>query len=83
MARTCRPRLGRLGDRVRFVHLKDGPINKNNLEQLPLGDGAMPVTQIVAAATHLEIPVLEFDDYAGDIFEGVRRSFNFATELTV
>ena len=75
--------LGRLGDRVRFVHLKDGPINKNNLEQLPLGDGAMPVAQIVAAATHLEIPVLEFDDYAGDIFEGVRRSFNFATELTV
>ncbi len=75
--------LARLGDRVRFLHLKDGPINKNNVEQLPLGDGAMPVAQIVAAATYLEFPVLEFDDYAGHIFEGVRRSFNFASGLTV
>src|ERR1700712_2605827 len=73
--------LGRLGDRVRFLHLKDGPINKTNVEQLPLGDGSMPVAEIVAAAHSLEVPVLEFDDYAGDIFTGVRRSFDFATAL--
>ncbi|MET3807188.1 sugar phosphate isomerase/epimerase [Nakamurella sp. UYEF19] len=73
--------LGRLGSRVRFLHLKDGPINKNNIEQLPLGDGAMPVAEIVSAATDLEIPVLEFDDYAGDIFEGLRRGFAFAAGL--
>ncbi len=68
----------RLGDRVRLLHLKDGPISRNNLEQLPLGDGAMPVDRIVDAATALEIPVLEFDDYDGDIFEGIRRSVEFA-----
>jgi len=73
--------LGRLGDRVKFLHLKDGPITKNNLEQLPLGDGAMPVAEIVRAATALEVPVLEFDDYAGDIFEGIRRGVTFAAEL--
>ena len=71
----------RLGDRVRFLHLKDGPITKNNLEQLPLGEGAMPVDRIVDAATALEIPVLEFDDYDGDIFDAVRRSFTFARGL--
>lgn len=71
----------RLGDRVRFLHLKDGPITKNNLEQLPLGEGAMPVDRIVDAATSLEIPVLEFDDYDGDIFDGVRRSIAYAHGL--
>ena len=71
----------RLGDRVRFLHLKDGPITKNNLEQLPLGEGAMPVDRILAAATALEIPVLEFDDYDGDIFDGIRRSVAFAGGL--
>ena len=71
----------RLGDRVRFLHLKDGPVNKNNREQLPLGDGAMPVAQIVEAAVHLETPVLEFDDYAGDIFDGIGRGVAFAGKL--
>ncbi len=73
--------LGRLGDRVAFLHLKDGPINRNNIEQLPLGDGAMPVREIVAATTALEVPVLEFDDYAGDVFEGLRRGVVFAGGL--
>ena len=73
--------LRRLGDRVRFLHLKDGPITKNNLEQLPLGEGAMPVAEIVEAASALEVPVLEFDDFAGDIFDGVRRSVAFAETL--
>ena len=71
----------RLGDRVRFLHLKDGPISKNNLEQLPLGEGVMPVDRIVDAATALEVPVLEFDDYDGDIFDGIRRSVAFAHGL--
>ena len=75
--------LARLGNRVRFLHLKDGPINKTNTEQLPLGEGAMPVAEIVSAATALEVPVLEFDDYAGDIFDGLRRSYDFAQGLSV
>ncbi|MGI8591263.1 MAG: sugar phosphate isomerase/epimerase family protein [Nakamurella sp.] len=71
----------RLGDRVRLLHLKDGPLSRNNVEQLPLGEGAMPVAEIVAAAKFLEVPVLEFDDYAGDVFEGLRRGFAFAKGL--
>ena len=74
--------LTRLGDRVQLLHLKDGPINKNNIEQLPLGEGAMPVAEIVAAATALQIPVLEFDDYAGDVFAGIAQGFAFAAGLS-
>ncbi len=73
--------LGRLGDRVRLLHLKDGPITKENSEQLPLGAGAMPVADIVAAATAVEIPVLEFDDYSGDLFDGIAESYAFAMGL--
>lgn len=66
--------LGRLGDRVRALHLKDGPIDKDPDGQVVLGDGAMPVAAVVAAATAVEVPVLEFDGYAGDVFEGIARS---------
>jgi sugar phosphate isomerase/epimerase len=73
--------LGRLGERVRLVHLKDGPIDKDNAAQLPLGAGAMPVAEIVAAATAAELAVLEFDDYRGDLFEGLAASLAFANGL--
>jgi sugar phosphate isomerase/epimerase len=75
--------LGRLGERVRLVHLKDGPINEDNAAQLPLGAGAMPVAAIVAAATAAELAVLEFDDYGGDLFEGLAASLAFAHGLDV
>ena len=73
--------LGRLGDRVRLLHLKDGPIGMDNATQLPLGSGAMPVAAIVEAADAAELGVLEFDDYAGDLFEGLAAGAAFANGL--
>ena len=73
--------LGRLGDRVRLLHLKDGPVNRENEQQLPLGQGAMPVPEILAAATAAELGVLEFDAYAGDLFEGIAAGFEYARGL--
>jgi sugar phosphate isomerase/epimerase len=74
--------LGRLGDRVRALHLKDGPIDKDPATQLPLGRGAMPIAAVVAAAPAVEVPVLEFDGYAGDLFEGIAESVAFARGLS-
>ena len=71
--------LNRLGDRVIALHLKDGPLNGNVSEQLPLGQGDLPVIEIISAATALEVPVLEFDNYEGDIFEGIAASYAYAT----
>jgi sugar phosphate isomerase/epimerase len=73
--------LGRLGDRVRMLHLKDGPVNTDNAAQLPLGAGAMPVPEILAAATATELAVLEFDDYAGDMFDGIAAGYAYLTGL--
>jgi sugar phosphate isomerase/epimerase len=73
--------LGRLGDRVRLLHLKDGPVDTDAERQLPLGQGAMPVPAILAAATAAELGVLEFDAYAGDLFEGIAAGFEYARGL--
>ena len=75
--------LARLGDRVRLLHLKDGPISEDTSAQLPLGAGAMPVAAVLEAATAAELEVLEFDDYAGDLFEGLAAGRAFADGLGV
>ena len=71
--------LARLGDRVKFIHIKDGPLNKDNKAQQPAGQGKVPVMDVIAAAKSLEVGVVEFDDYAGDIFEGITESLSFLT----
>ena len=71
--------LQRLGDRVKFIHIKDGPLNKDNKAQQPAGQGKVPVLDVIAAAKSLEVGVVEFDDYSGDIFEGINESLSFLT----
>lgn len=63
-----------LGERVRLVHLKDGPIEADTSTQLPLGEGAMDLPALLGAAPWLELGVIEFDDYAGDVLDGVAQS---------
>jgi sugar phosphate isomerase/epimerase len=71
--------LARLGDRVKFIHIKDGPLTKDNKAQQPAGQGKVPVLEVIAAAKSLEVGVVEFDDYSGDIFEGISESLSFLT----
>ena len=73
--------LQRLGDQVRLVHLKDGPITNDTQAQQPAGEGRMPLADIIAAAPQLEVGVVEFDAYAGDIFDGVAASRTFLLPL--
>lgn len=68
--------LERLGKRVTLLHVKDGPITPEPIDQLPVGDGAMPVPEILAAAPHAR-PVIELDDYRADAFEAVRASYDY------
>lgn len=69
--------LGKLGDRVKLIHIKDGPLTTDTKAQLPAGKGQVPVLAVVAAAKSLETGVVEFDDYDGDIFEGIAESLAF------
>ncbi len=71
--------LTRLGDRVKFIHIKDGPLTTDTKAQLPAGEGKVAVLDVIAAAKSLEVGVVEFDDYSGDIFDGITRSLAFLT----
>ena len=75
--------LARLGDRVVAVHTKDGPMRPGiTAQQLPddqcsAGKGDVPLAAALAAGTAIEFAVVEFDKYAGDIFEGIEGSFTY------
>jgi len=70
------PLLGRLGDRVQFLHIKDGPLTKDDKEQLAVGAGKMPIDEILAAAP-AALAVVELDDFTGDVFDAVTDSFTY------
>ncbi|MEO8281931.1 MAG: sugar phosphate isomerase/epimerase [Pseudarthrobacter sp.] len=74
--------LDRLGNKVKFIHIKDGPLNTDTKAQLPAGKGKVAVLDVIAAAKSLEVGVVEFDDYAGDIFEGIAESLAYLTANT-
>ena len=69
--------LTKLGNRVKFIHIKDGPLTTDTKAQLPAGKGKMAVLDVIAAANSLEAGVVEFDDYDGDIFDGIAQSLSF------
>ncbi|MBW4094149.1 MAG: sugar phosphate isomerase/epimerase [Acidobacteria bacterium] len=69
--------LRRLGDRVRFIHIKDGPLTKVDTDQVAVGSGKMPIWDVLAAVPSLEVGVVELDDFTGDIFTAVTDSLNY------
>ncbi|MEA3551752.1 sugar phosphate isomerase/epimerase [Pseudarthrobacter sp. C1] len=69
--------LARLGDRVKLIHIKDGPLTTDTKAQQPAGKGQVQVLDVIAAAKALEVGVVEFDDYEGDIFQGIAESLAF------
>ena len=71
--------LARLGDRVRYLHMKDGPLTRDTLTQQPLGQGALDVPAILAAAPDAH-RVVEFDDHDGDIFAAIEASYRFLVD---
>ncbi|MDN3310916.1 sugar phosphate isomerase/epimerase [Microbacterium oryzae] len=65
-----------LGSRVRFLHIKDAPeidgaLSKDREDQLPAGQGAIAWQPVLEAAPQTELLVVEFDEYRGDIFDGI------------
>lgn len=69
--------LRRLGNRVKLLHVKDGPLTKNDKEQTAVGTGQMPVWDCIDAAASLETAVVELDDFDGDVFDAVRDSYTY------
>lgn len=67
--------LGRLGSRVKAVHLKDGDGSRDNTKQVAFGTGDVDVTSILAAVGGVDLGVIELDDTTGDMWAAVEASY--------
>lgn len=69
----------RLGEHVRFLHVKDGPADPADRDapQVPAGSGRVDVVGAITAGTHVEWHVVEFDQCATDMLEALGRSREF------
>jgi sugar phosphate isomerase/epimerase len=63
--------LGRLGDRVRYLHVKDGPVVNREDFMTAVGTGRMPVAEVLAASPSAEWHVVELDRCATDMLTAV------------
>lgn len=80
----------RLGDRLRALHVKDGTadfdpfldtsVDHTTLVQVPAGGGNVALDDVLAAAGSLELAVVEYDQYEGDIFEGIAGTVAYLAE---
>ncbi len=68
--------LGKYGDKVQFLHVKDGDGSHDDKKQVAVGNGIMPIADIVAAAPDAQ-HVIELDDHEGDVFQAVADSYTF------
>jgi sugar phosphate isomerase/epimerase len=85
--------LGRLGDRVRLLHMKDGVIGEDPfraanpgavaLDQRVAGTGEVPLREVLAVATAAEYAIVEFDTFDGDLFDAIDRSAKFLRQQGV
>ncbi|WP_404434573.1 sugar phosphate isomerase/epimerase [Microbacterium lacus] len=77
-----------LGDRVIAVHVKDGTLDPEKLaayppaDQVPAGLGVVPLDEALAAASALEVAIVEFDHYDGDLFDAVEQSRVYLDQRT-
>lgn len=83
----------RLGSRLKALHVKDGLVgtdpfrtgefDQSKLGQVPAGTGEVDLVAALDAAASLELAVVEYDHYDGDIFEGLEGTVRFLSERGV
>ena len=71
--------LKQLDGRVVALHAKDAPMDGHVRDQVSLGKGSVDVLACASQAPSARL-VVEFDEYSGDIFEGVAGSLNYLKE---
>lgn len=68
--------VARLGPRVRLLHVKDGPCTPDD-PMVAVGDGKVDVPSALAANAAVEWHIVELDRYDGDMWDAVRRSYDY------
>jgi sugar phosphate isomerase/epimerase len=77
--------ISRLGNRVRYMHIKDGParwsekLAEDNPDPMtPVGKGSLDFPGIIRSARdHAQCLVVEMDTVDMDVFEALRQSLNY------
>jgi sugar phosphate isomerase/epimerase len=75
--------LKRLGDRVRYLHVKDGPAKNPQDAMTAVGGGVMPVGAILAANPAVEWHVVELDRCDTDMVQAIADSYTYLTSGNV
>jgi sugar phosphate isomerase/epimerase len=71
------------GKRAPLLHIKDGPAVKGDpmYKHVPAGEGALDFPAIVkAGGENIKWMIVEFDEYEKDIFEGIKKSYEYLTK---
>ncbi len=66
-----------LGDRVKLLHIKDGPADNKNSDMVAVGSGKMDVRAIIEAGKAAEWLVVELDRCATDMMTAVEDSYQY------
>ncbi|HEY1701285.1 MAG TPA: sugar phosphate isomerase/epimerase [Trebonia sp.] len=68
--------LRRLGDRARFVHIKDGPaVSYTDDVMVPIGEGNVDWARVLGASSGLRWHIVELERLHIDVFEALERSY--------
>lgn len=68
-----------LGDRLIAIHVKDGDPSGTVEQQVPAGQGSVPLAEVLAAAPHAR-PIVEFDIIPGEGLDAIATSARWVTE---
>ena len=70
--------LTRLGDRARFVHVKDGPaVSYDDDVMVPIGEGQIDWVRVLTAPSGLRWHIVELERLHVDTFEALERSYAY------
>jgi sugar phosphate isomerase/epimerase len=79
--------IARLGDRIKFMHVKDGPARILNYDSdqpsdilVPVGQGALDMPAALTAARHIEWHLVELERLDIDAFDALTQSYDFMVE---
>jgi sugar phosphate isomerase/epimerase len=74
--------VSRYKSRLPLLHIKDGTL-KENAPHTAIGDGVLNIPAIINAADPnvLEWLIAELDEYDGDMFDAIKRSYDFLANI--
>jgi sugar phosphate isomerase/epimerase len=68
-----------MGERIRFLHVKDGPADDPQSAMVAVGTGSVDIGSILGATTDVQWHVVELDRCDTDMFTAIEGSYRYLT----